>query len=76
MLILSRRPGESIQIGNEITITVTEVSGDKVKLHIDAPRMVPIVRSELLEACAVNREASASICAQSLSQIAELLHSP
>lgn len=76
MLVLTRRPGESIRIGEDITVTVTELSGDKVKLSIDAPREISVLRSELLEACAVNREAASSVCAESVSQIARLFQSP
>ena len=38
MLVISRKPGESFLIGEDIEITVFEVSGDKVKLGISAPR--------------------------------------
>jgi carbon storage regulator len=47
MLVLSRKPGEKIHIGAGITVTVTEVKGNKVRLGIEAPRDVPIVRAEL-----------------------------
>jgi carbon storage regulator len=47
MLVLSRKPGEKIHIGSGITITVTEVRGNKVRLGIEAPRDIPIVRAEL-----------------------------
>lgn len=49
MLILSRKVGEKIVIGDNITITVYEIlSGGRVRLAIDAPREVPIYRQELL----------------------------
>ena len=47
MLVLSRKPGESIQIGHNISITVVEVRGNRVKLGIEAPRSVGVMRSEL-----------------------------
>jgi len=47
MLVLSRRIGESIQIGDNITITVTQVEKSQIKIGIEAPRDVPILRSEL-----------------------------
>lgn len=47
MLALSRKPNESIKIGENITITVVDVQGGKIKLGIEAPRDVPVMRSEL-----------------------------
>lgn len=49
MLVLSRKPGESIQIDENISVTVSEVRGGRVRLSIDAPRSVRIVRKEVLE---------------------------
>ena len=47
MLVLSRKPGEQIRVGDNITITVVEVRGNRVKIGIEAPRSVGVVRSEL-----------------------------
>lgn len=47
MLILARRVGESIMIGDTITITVLGVKGNLVRLGIDAPRDVPVHREEI-----------------------------
>lgn len=47
MLVLSRRQGESIVIGNHVTITVLEVRGDQIRLGIDAPRSVTVHREEV-----------------------------
>lgn len=58
MLILQRKAGESIQIGDDISISIAEISGDRVKLAIDAPHSVQILRSELLEAVDSNKEAA------------------
>lgn len=61
MLILSRRLGESFLIGNDIEIMVYEIQGDKVRIGINAPKNINVLRSELIsEAKTVNREASAS----------------
>ena len=49
MLVLSRKPGEAIRIGDDIEISVIEVRGDTVRIGINAPRNVPIFRQELLE---------------------------
>ena len=48
MLVLSRRPGEQVVIGNGITLTVVEVRGDRVRLAFNAPDQVRILRAELL----------------------------
>lgn len=50
MLVLSRKKGESIQIGEDITITVVEIRGDKIRLGVEASRDVPVHRQEVIEA--------------------------
>lgn len=50
MLVLSRKRNESVVIDDNIVVTVVEVRGDKVRLGIQAPRDVPIHRSEILAA--------------------------
>lgn len=47
MLILSRKQQESICISDNIVVTVLEIQGKKVRLGIDAPREIPILRTEL-----------------------------
>ena len=47
MLVLSRKPHERILIGNDIAVTVVRVGPNIVRLGIEAPRDVPIVREEL-----------------------------
>lgn len=58
MLILYRRKGEAILIGEDITVSVVESSSDGVRLAIDAPRSIPIMRKELMEAVRANQEAA------------------
>jgi carbon storage regulator len=48
MLVLSRKLGEKVQIGDDITLTVVSISGNRVQLGIDAPEAVRILRGELL----------------------------
>lgn len=50
MLVLTRRPNESIIIYDNIVITVLSIEGDKVKIGIAAPKEVPILRQELHQA--------------------------
>jgi len=47
MLVLSREVGEEILIGNNITIMVIEIRGDKVRLGINAPREISVDRKEI-----------------------------
>ena len=65
MLVLSRKKNESIVIDDRIVITVVEVRGDKVRLGIEAPRDVPIHRSEVYDA--IRRAAEAP--SESTSQV-------
>lgn len=50
MLILTRKLGESIKIGDQIEIKVVAIEGDQIKLGIDAPRSIDIHRKEVYEA--------------------------
>ena len=49
MLVLSRKPGERVLIGEDVEVVVLEVDGDRVKLGFNAPRYVPICRGEIPE---------------------------
>lgn len=60
MLVLQRKKGESILIDGKIKITLADISSDRVKISIDAPREIEILRAELVEAADANKEAIAS----------------
>ena len=49
MLVLTRRPGESIVIGDDIVITIIEIKGGQVRVGIDAPRSIDVYREEIYE---------------------------
>lgn len=58
MLILQRKEGESLLIGDDVEISVLSVEAGRVRLAIQAPRSVSILRSELKVAAQTNREAA------------------
>lgn len=47
ILVLTRRVGQRLFVGDRITVTVVQVDGDKVRIGIEAPRDIPIAREEL-----------------------------
>ncbi|MBE6852063.1 MAG: carbon storage regulator CsrA [Ruminococcus sp.] len=61
MLILSRKAGETICINDDIEIKIIEVSGDKVRLGIEAPKDVKVLRSELRQTMESNMKASDAV---------------
>lgn len=68
MLVLSRREGEKIMIGDSITVTIVRLGGDKIRIGIDAPNDVLILRGEL-EAFQDRQEvAENSFCSQKISK--------
>jgi carbon storage regulator len=67
MLTLSRKPGESIRIGNDILIIVQEVRGKVVKISIDAPEDMTIYREELYK-----KIVAANLESTSVSDLADL----
>lgn len=69
MLILQRRKGQSLSINDNITLTIAEIGPDWVKVAIDAPKEIPILRSELKEVVAENKQASQAPSAQVLEQL-------
>ena len=60
MLILTRRPGESVKIGDEITVTVLGVRGNQLRLGFTAPQDVAVHRKEVYERIQSERLANVS----------------
>lgn len=60
MLIITRRQGERIVLGDDVVVHVLEVSGGNVRIGIEAPREVPVFRAELVEGDRPRRPATAS----------------
>jgi carbon storage regulator len=61
MLVLSRKKDERIIIGDQITVMVIEIRGDKVRLGIDAPKEVTVHREEVYEAIRKEQQANLSV---------------
>lgn len=66
MLIVTRRPGERIMLGPDITVEVMEISGNSVRIGIAAPRSVPVYREELWTTVKEENEAAAGANADEL----------
>lgn len=66
MLILSRKSGETLLINDEIEIKIIDVNGDKVKIGIEAPKNVKILRKELSQTMESNKAAAASVNSKKL----------
>jgi carbon storage regulator len=73
MLILARRIGESIMVGDQVEISVVDIKGDQVKLGIKAPPQVKVYRREVYAAIQEENRAAAAGAPDSLPQIDELM---
>jgi len=60
VLVITRRSGERICLGDDVTLTVLEISGSTVRLGIEAPSEVPIYRHEIWAAVKAENQAAAS----------------
>lgn len=74
MLVVSRKVSESILIGDDIEVIVTEIGAERVKIGIRAPRGIPVNRKELLETKRLNQEASAASGPREMEELRRLLH--
>ena len=59
MLIITRRPGEKIMLGDDIVVHVMEIVGNSVRVGIQAPRSVPVYREEIWNAVREENRAAA-----------------
>jgi carbon storage regulator len=59
MLVITRKVGDRLRIGDDITVTLLEITGSSVRLGIDAPAEVPVFRHEILQAVQDENRAAA-----------------
>jgi carbon storage regulator len=60
MLVLTRKPDESIKIGEDVTITIVDITGGKVKIGVAAPKNIRVIRTEVYETEKLNSAAATS----------------
>jgi carbon storage regulator len=69
MLVLSRKTNESIVIDGNITVSVLRVDHDNVRIGIDAPLEIPVLRKEIYEAIKTNNEMAAGSAKRKVKQV-------
>jgi carbon storage regulator len=73
MLVLTRKPGQSIIIGEDIVVTILEVRGDQVRLGIQAPRELPVHREEVYASIKAENMAALRADAHALKELEKFL---
>ncbi|MFS3127075.1 carbon storage regulator CsrA [Nocardioides sp. Bht2] len=76
MLVLSRKAGESVLVGDDIEVTILEIRGDVVRVGIAAPRSVSVQRAELIAQVTDSNRAAASPNANTVASLAAALRKP
>ena len=76
MLVLSRKSNESIHVGDDIRIVVLDIRGDKVRLGIEAPRAVPVHRSEVYHAIRRGQQQASGSTGQLQREAAQAFEKP
>ena len=61
MLVITRKAGDRVQIGDDITVTLLEITGSSVRIGIDAPAEVAVYRHEILQAVKEENRAAAQV---------------
>lgn len=69
MLVLSRKTNETIQIGDNIEIRIIEVKGDTVRLGIEAPKSIDILRGELIQTISETNTEATQVDASVITQL-------
>lgn len=73
MLVLQRKKNQSLVINGNVTVSILEIGSDWIKLAIEAPKDVKILRAELVEAAQANQEAAGGLNADSVEALKNLV---
>jgi carbon storage regulator len=73
VLVLTRRGGESVMVGDEVVVTVLDVRGDVVRLGIKAPRSIQVHREEIYRELQAANRAAASPSESAVRTLADLI---
>ncbi len=73
MLVLQRKKNQSLVINGNVTVSILEIGSDWIKLAIEAPKNVKILRAELMEAAEANKEAAQELNADSVNALKTLV---
>jgi carbon storage regulator len=66
MLIITRRAGQKIMLGDDVTVHVMEIVGNSVRIGVEAPKSLPVYREEIWAAVKEENQASATADSESL----------
>jgi carbon storage regulator len=75
VLILTRRVGETVMIGDEVAVTVLRVKGNQVRLGVNAPKSVSVQREEIFQRMKREKALGAEPAAAAVAEVAEPAHS-
>lgn len=76
MLVLTRKVGESIRIGDDIEVVITSVDQNRVRVGIQSPRHIPIYRSELYQKITEENQEAAGAKAGDLDSLLDIFIKP
>ena len=73
MLILSRKTDQQINIGDDITLTIIEITGDQVKIGVEAPKSIKVFRQEVFSAIKSENTAALNVNTDSIGALSKML---